>query len=207
MRLFHLLNAIASLAIIPLTVSATPSPGPKPPKPPQPISDRRIHLTHRTILSSRSFNETRTALESAIPPLNTTFVALFAQGNSAGAAEALRALPPLSSFIVPPRNFGVLVTVWGDPAEKAVQYEIGNPLTASKFVRFQLGASLYAPIRVSLFEEPEGVVQFAFDTPTSMFGSFGDKRLKETAEALEEELTELLLFAAGHPSSWTAPSS
>lgn len=65
---------------------------------------------------------------------------------------------------------------------------------------------MYAPIRVSLFEEPQGVVQFAFDTPTSMFGSFGDKRLKATAEALEEELNELCFFAGGWPSKWPLPA-
>ncbi|KAK0625934.1 hypothetical protein B0T14DRAFT_492351 [Immersiella caudata] len=121
MRLSHLLNAIAAALALGTTASATPSPGSKSPKLPHVISDRRIQLTHRTILSTRSFNDTRTALESAIPPLNTTFSTLFAQGNIAGAAEALRALPPLSSFIVPPRNFGILVTVWGELAERAVQ--------------------------------------------------------------------------------------
>ncbi|KAK0651130.1 hypothetical protein B0T16DRAFT_403209 [Cercophora newfieldiana] len=191
-----LFNAMVCLAAI---TTATPEPK-------SPISDRPIRLTHRTILSSRSFNATRTALEGAIPPLNTTFSALLAAGNAAAALEAFKALPALNNFIVPARNFGALVIVWNEPAKRAVQYEIGNPYTASKFVRFQLGASLYAPIRVSLFEEPEGVVQFAFDTPTSMFGSFGDKRLKETAEALEEGLNELCLFAGGWPSKWLLPA-
>jgi len=61
---------------------------------------------------------------------------------------------------------------------------------------------LYPPIRVSLFEEPKGVVQFAFERPTTTFGQFGDARLQDTAEALDNELTQLLLFAGGWPSDW-----
>lgn len=141
MRLSNILAAIMSLAAV---TTAAPEPNPKPPAPgpKSPITDRPIRLTHRTILSSRSFNETRAALEAAIPPLNTTFSALLQAGNTAAALEALKALPALNNFIVPARNFGALVTVWDEPLKNAVQYEIGNPYTASKFVRFQLGASV-----------------------------------------------------------------
>lgn len=137
--------------------------------------------------------------------LNTTAIALLTAGNTAAALEALQALPALSSFISP-RDFGRLVTIWGQTGKNATQYEIGNPYTASKFARFQLGASLYPPIRVLLFEEPEGVVQFSFDRPTTTFGRFGDQRLKDTAEALEDELTQLFLFAGGWPSKWPLPA-
>jgi len=41
-------------------------------------------------------------------------------------------------------------------ANKAVQYEIGNPLTASKMTRHQLAAGLYAPLRVILYEDETG---------------------------------------------------
>jgi len=33
---------------------------------------------------------------------------------------------------------------------QSIQYDIGNPLTASKMTRHQLSAGLYAPIRVLL---------------------------------------------------------
>jgi len=49
-------------------------------------------------------------------------------------------------------------------ANKAVQYEIGNPLTASKMTRHQLAAGLYAPLRVILYEDETGSVR---DNPQS----------------------------------------
>jgi len=144
------------LSILPLTsllALAGAFPGPKPPSPPpphtpSPISDRTITISHRAITSQRSFIDTRAALESAIPKLNTTFMDQFTAGNVDGAREALKALPALSSFVVPPRDFGRLVTIWGvglTVGEAAIQYEIGNPYTASKFGRFNLAASVSFP--------------------------------------------------------------
>ena len=37
-------------------------------------------------------------------------------------------------------------------AKNAIQYEIGNPITASNMTRHHVGAALYAPLRVALFE-------------------------------------------------------
>jgi hypothetical protein len=49
------------------------------------------------------------------------------------------------------RDHGVLPEIAGN-RRSASQYEIGNPLTASKMTRHQLPAALYAPLRVVLFE-------------------------------------------------------
>lgn len=134
MLLFSLLaNTILALFTM-ATAEATSGPGP--------ISETTIPITHRTILSQRSFADTKAAFEAAIPPLNNTFRDLLLAGNPAGALAALQALPPLNSFVVPPRDFGALVRVQGVEGAQAVQYEIGNPLTASEVARFDLGVSV-----------------------------------------------------------------
>ena len=51
-----------------------------------------------------------------------------------------------------------------------MQYEIGNPLTASKMTRHQFAAALYAPLRVVLFEDEQGKGIFEYDKPSSFFG-------------------------------------
>jgi hypothetical protein len=141
-----LLCIIASMSALATSPASAPANKPSPPSHDKsPISDRPVAVSHRTIYSQRSFEATRAALESAIPPLNTTAIRLLGQGDTAGARDALEALPALSSFIVPPRNFGQLITIWGNTGENALQYEIGNPYTASKFARFQLGASVSRP--------------------------------------------------------------
>ncbi|OIW25344.1 hypothetical protein CONLIGDRAFT_691269 [Coniochaeta ligniaria NRRL 30616] len=170
--------------------------------PGNPVSDHIIHVGHRTIVSKRSFADTRVALEAAIPPLNMTFRTLLAANDIPGALEALKALPTLNDFIVPPRDFGSLVRVFNINGRNALQYEIGNPYTASKMAQYNLEVAVYAPIRVALLEDPVGVVKFVFDTPTTTFGQFADWRIDAVATKLDMALTQLCLFAGGWPSRW-----
>src|SRR6266478_741552 len=77
--------------------------------------------------------------------------------------------PKLWLFLV--RNHGELTAADGLTA-KAMQYEIGNPLTAERMTRHVLAAALYAPLRVVLYEVPSGRGVFEYDLPSSLFGQF-----------------------------------
>jgi Domain of unknown function DUF302 len=59
-------------------------------------------------------------------------------------------------FIFLKRDHGALLQVTGRP-RNALQYEIGNPHTASKMTRHRLAAGLYAPLSVILYEDETGV--------------------------------------------------
>lgn len=128
-------------ALLTIMALATPTTGSKVHNP-SPISDTTIVISHRTIASKRSFNDTRVALESAIPPLNTAWRQFLAAGQPAEALAALKALPTLNNFILPARDFGQLIQIYGIEGKRAIQYEIGNPYTASKFARYNLGAAV-----------------------------------------------------------------
>jgi Domain of unknown function DUF302 len=78
----------------------------------------------------------------------------------------------------------------------ALQYDIGNPLTASKMTRHQLPAALYAPLRVVLFEDEQGRGIFEYDKPSSYFGQYGDERVTEVGRYLDATLEAVLRNAA-----------
>jgi uncharacterized protein (DUF302 family) len=78
-----------------------------------------------------------------------------------------------------------------------LQYEIGNPLTASTMTRHQLAAALYAPLRVVLFEDEQGRRIFEYDKPSSFFGRYGDERVTEVGRYLDATLEAVLRNAAG----------
>ncbi len=59
---------------------------------------------------------------------------------------------------------------------KAVQYDIGNPLTAASMTRHALSAALYAPIRVLLREDDDDKIAFEYDRPVGTLGQFGIRR-------------------------------
>ncbi len=63
--------------------------------------------------------------------------------------------------------------------------------------RHNLGAALYAPLRVALFETESGEVVFEYDKPSTLFGQIGDERVTEVGLYLDRELEAALIKAAG----------
>ena len=101
--------------------------------------------------------------------------------------------PKLSIF--GERDHGALLQITGK-RRNALQYDIGNPLTASKMTRHQLPAALYAPLRVVLFEDEQGRGIFEYDKPSSYFGQYGDERVTEVGRYLDATLEAVLRNAA-----------
>jgi hypothetical protein len=93
------------------------------------------------------------------------------------------------------RDRGSLLRIVGRK-RNALQYEIGNPLTASKMTRHRLPAALYAPLRVVLFEDDQGRGVFEYDQPSSFFCQYGDGRVTEVGCYLDATLDAILRSAA-----------
>lgn len=152
-----------------------------------------IAIEHVTIESKNVFDIVKTRLENSLPRIDDGIFTLLRYGESVRALKELEALPPLSIF--GSRDHGAVLSVAG-LKRRAIQYDIGNPLTASKMTRHQLSAGLYAPIRVLLREDANGVVAFEYDRPLSTFGQFGDKQVDLVAGQLDKDLHAALAAAA-----------
>lgn len=149
------------------------------------VSTRTISVEHVTIRSRNSFDTVRAKLEALLPQIDDGIFTLLRFGQSQRALQELEAGPTLS--ILGLRDHGALLSVAG-LQRRAIQYEIGNPLTASKMSRHHISASLYAPIRVLLREDSDGVVAFEYDRPASIFGQLGDSELDVVARQLDRNL-------------------
>jgi len=147
------------------------------------------------ITSKYSFAETKAALEATIPPLDLSYQALAAKGDYAGARAALEALPPLNNFILPPRNFTTLLLAIGEPGQ-AVAYEIGNPLTASSMVKYNLDIGLHTPRRVMLRVDGDKV-QFKVNPLAPLVAKYGIPEVDAVAKKLDATLTATLSAVAG----------
>jgi Domain of unknown function DUF302 len=152
-----------------------------------------ITVEHIQIESSKSFADVRAALERSVPRLDPGLVKALADGDVARADHEKKQGPELSIFLI--RDHGALLKIAGQ-ARNALQYDIGNPLTASLMVRYQLAAALYAPIRVVLYENDAGHGVFEYDQPSTTFGQFGDEQVTAVARGLDAALSRALLRAA-----------
>jgi Domain of unknown function DUF302 len=156
------------------------------------VTQRVLQVEHITIKTPKGFAEVEAALERSLPQLDPEIAAALTSGDEQRATELEHGA---QLFIFLKRDHGALLQVTGRP-RKAVQYEIGNPHTASKMTRHRLPAGLYAPLRVMLYEDESGGSIFEYDRPSSFFGQYGDERVTEVGRYLDAALDSALRKAA-----------
>ena len=155
---------------------------------------RTFPVEHRFLECGSSFDEVHRALLALLPPLKPEIGDMLARGERDKVESARRSGPKLWLFLT--RDHGALTAADG-LTSKAMQYDIGNPLTAERMTRHQLAAGLYAPLRVYLYEDAQGRAIFEYDLPSSLFGQFGDERVTSVGHELDLELEQALAAAAG----------
>jgi hypothetical protein len=152
----------------------------------------QVSVEHCKLKCSGTFEDVHHALVNSIPALKEELGQMLARGDRQRIELARREWPALWLFET--RDHGALTAADGKRS-KAIQYEIGNPLTAERMTRYVLAAGLYAPLRVFLHEQPDGVY-FEYDLPSSLFGQFGDDRVTAVGRELDLELQTALLAAS-----------
>jgi hypothetical protein len=157
------------------------------------IRRHAINVDHVRIYCARPFAEVWAALQGDAPALDPQLAQDLVAARTDAIAERRANDPKLWLFLT--RDHGALVAAEGRH-EKALQLEIGNPLTAERMTRRHLGAALYAPLRVVLYEDAQGRAIFEYDLPSSFFGQFRDGAILAVGQELDEELENLLLNAA-----------
>ena len=157
------------------------------------VTSNTIAVEHIRIASERPFAEVRRKLEDTVPKLDSAIAEALSNADQKRAKDYEENGPKLSIF--EQRDHGSLLQITGR-RRNALQYEIGNPVTASKMTRYQLPAALYAPLRVLLFEDEQGRGIFEYDKPSSFFGQYGDERVTEVGRYLDATLEGVLLNAA-----------
>lgn len=148
------------------------------------MSERIVPVKHITIASDKKFSAVKSNLERQIPLINQEIFVLLAKGNL---DQAQKIANGTKLFIFGVRDHGSILRSVSQQ-RNAIQYEIGNPLTALSMTRRKLSAALYAPLRVLLFESPNGGSVFEYDLPSSLFGQFHDEEIEKVGSELDSEL-------------------
>ena len=157
------------------------------------ITKEAIAVEHVRVESAKPFADVRAALERTLPRLDSSLVKALGAGDVERVSREKKEGSELSIFLL--RDHGALLKIAGK-ARNAIQYDIGNPITASLMTRHRLAAALYAPIRVVLYENDAGHGVFEYDLPSTTFGQFGDERVTVVARGLDAALMRALTSAA-----------
>ena len=160
------------------------------------MNDSRFTVDHVRLTTEKPFEEVARAFERQLGRFEPgVYQALAAGGDAEGARAKIEAMAGPSGFMLfATHNHGALLRLAGQK-RKAVQYVVGNPLFALQMTQHDIRASLYAPLRVLIYENDEGKTCVEYDRPSSVFGQFDDDRIAPTAAMLDRKL-EALVSAA-----------
>jgi uncharacterized protein (DUF302 family) len=146
------------------------------------LRETTVAVQHVKIALAQSFERAREAFESILPRFDAEIMVLLRNGEVERARQQLERGPELA--ILHSRDHGSVLKIAG-LARKVLQYDVGNPLTASKMTRHHLAAAIYAPFRVVLYENEQGHAVFEYDKPATLFGQFADERVTMVALELD----------------------
>jgi uncharacterized protein (DUF302 family) len=153
-------------------------------------------VDHVRLTTAKPFEAVRTDFERQLGRVDAdAYKASLARGDVEATRATIEAMAGPSGFMLfATHDHGSLLSMVG-PRRKALQYILGNPLFAIQMTRHAIAASLYAPLRVLLYENEEGASCIEYDRPSSIFGQFGDDRIGQVAASLDRKLESLAATA------------
>jgi uncharacterized protein (DUF302 family) len=160
------------------------------------MNTTRISVDHVHLTTDKPFEDVARAFERQLGRFDPdVYKALAEGGNAEGAKARIEAMAGPSGFMLfATHNHGALLRLAGQK-RKAIQYIVGNPLFAFQMTQHDIRASLYAPLRVLIYENEEGKTCVEYDKPSSLFGQFGNDRISPTAAMLDKKLEALVAAA------------
>ena len=156
----------------------------------------KVTIEHVHVETEKPFDEVAASLEARMgkfDPIVDEELRRRADPESVR-ARLERMAGPSGFMLFGKQNHGALLRV-ARQERKAVQYVVGNPLFAFQMTQHDIRASLYAPLRVLLYENEEGNTCVEYDRPSSLFGQFGNASVTEVATMLDRKLEQLVAEA------------
>ena len=160
------------------------------------MNTTRISVDHVRLTTDKPFGDVTKAFEQQVGRFDPDVYKTLAEGEDAEKAKAkIEAMAGPSGFMLfATHNHGALLRL-ASQKRKAIQYVVGNPLLALQMTQHDIRASLYAPLRVLIYENDEGKTCVEYDKPSSLFGQFGNERISPTAAMLDKKLEALVAAA------------
>ena len=161
-----------------------------------PMNKSRFTIDHVRFESDKSFEEVAKAFERQLGKFDPDVRKAATEGGDNEAAKAkIAAMAGSSGFMLfGTQDHGALLRL-SSQKRKAIQYVVGNPLIALQMTQHDIRASLYAPLRVLLYEKADGKTCIEYDKPASLFGQFGNAEIDAVAAMLDRKLEALVARA------------
>jgi uncharacterized protein (DUF302 family) len=156
----------------------------------------RIAVEHVRVVADRPFEKVTETFERETGQFDwAAYQHLNAGANPDDVRAKIKAMEGASGFMLfRTSDHGALLRLAGQK-KKALQYLVGNPLFAVQMTQHDVRASLYAPLRVLIYENDRGQTCVEYDKPSSLFGQLGNPKVMEVAQMLDRKLEQLVAKA------------
>ncbi len=153
----------------------------------------KITVDHVTFVSDRSFEDVLQAFHEQVGSLEET-----GWSAIAAASEDTADLEQRVKKVLGPSGFtrfltidhGEWVSMRGTPT-KFIQFTLGNPLIAITMMQHHIEAGLDVPVRLSIYEHPDGKVRLVFNTPSSLMSGLKNVEVEAAALKLDAKMMAL----------------
>ena len=156
------------------------------------MNTTRISVDHVQMVTDKAFEDVTKVFERQLGKFDQDVRRAATESGDTEAARAkIEAMVGPSGFMLfGTQDHGALLRLTGQK-RKAIQYVVGNPLFAVQMTQHDIRASLYAPLRVLIYEDDKGKTCVEYDKPSSLFGQFGNDRIAPIGAMLDKKLEAL----------------
>ena len=161
-----------------------------------PMNDSHFTVDHVRLTTDKPFEKVTKAFEAQLGKYDgdERRAATASEDTEEAKAKIAAMAGPSGFMLFGTSDHGALLRLAGQK-RKAIQYVVGNPLIALQMTQHDIRASLYAPMRVLIYENEEGKTCVEYDRPSSLFGQFGNTEISAVAVMLDGKLEALVVTA------------
>jgi len=150
------------------------------------------------VVTRRPFAEVVTRLEQKIPSadLATLNRLVHSQASASEIENSVKAMVGNLGFMILAKlEQGPLVSLLGKPKKLSV-YLVGNPVLANRMFEQNPAVGVYAPLRVSVYEDYQGRSHFTYEKPSTSLAQFENAEIRTVAKLLDEKMGQLTAYLA-----------
>jgi uncharacterized protein (DUF302 family) len=154
---------------------------------------QHITVDHVTFVTDRPFDAVVQAFEAQVGSLEQTGWSAIpaSSGDKADFERRVReTLGPSGFTRFLTIDHGEWVTMEGRPT-RFIQYTAGNPFIAFTMIQHDIEAGLDVPVRLAIYEHPDGRTRLVFNTPSSLMSGLHNEAVHAAALKLDAKMTEL----------------
>jgi uncharacterized protein (DUF302 family) len=93
-------------------------------------------------------------------------------------------------------DHGEWLTLQGRPT-RFIQFTLGNPLIAITMMKHHIEAGLDVPVRLCIYEHPDGKTRLVFNTPSSLMSGLANEEVNAAALKLDAKMMALAEAVTG----------